>query len=91
MKLETRLKETFVSSIPILFGVGLGGIARLTDSPEIIAAPLLIDLIGGMPIYDSKSNAAYCYSLIKYGLGASLFWIDKVDYSVLVDSLANLY
>ena len=91
MGLEDHLKETTVSCLPIVLGLALGGVGRLTDFPEIIAVPLVMDLIGGMPIHEPKSAALYFYGLFKYSLGASLFWVDKIDYTGLVNMVDNFY
>ena len=77
-QLASTLEQKLIPYIPIAIGLTLGTIARLTDSPEIIAVPFVMDLIGGIPIYDLKSLINYNTNLAKYLAASAIPHADQI-------------
>lgn len=58
-----------IEVLPALAGAAVGGAARITNTPGLIALPPVMDLIGGVP---------HPLGLIKYLIGASLPYADII-------------
>tara|TARA_Y100000310_G_C20303969_1_gene633101 strand:- start:165 stop:509 length:345 start_codon:yes stop_codon:yes gene_type:complete len=83
------LKLVAFESIPVVMGVSLGTIGRLTGMPELILAPPVIDIgIGGNIPHSYTGLKEFVGMYIKYGLGVALPYADKLP--EIYDSLQGI-
>lgn len=85
-----KLKLLVLEALPLATGAAMGGFGRAIGMPEIIAAPLLMDLFfGGLPSHSPRAAFGTFYGYAKYAIGAALPYADKIY--MAAQSLATSY
>lgn len=65
--------------IPLGTAAIVAGIGRATNIPDLIVAPIVIDLFfGGAPMHSGRAVARSLGGYAKYGLGVAAVYADKV-------------
>lgn len=74
-----RLKALAVGSIPVALGALMGGVGRITNTPELPAFYAALNLfLGGVPIHSGRAFGQAMWSLLKYSAGAAAVYADKL-------------
>ena len=77
--LSEKVRNIFV---PMVIAAAFGGIARVTETPELIATPFVMDIFfGGVPIGVARQPGdlrRWLYGYAIYAVGVSLPYADKI-------------
>jgi len=76
-RLEEILGIIIIESVPVVIGATLSSVGRVFSFPELILAPVLIDVISGINLEEPNYFGKYLWNNTKYAFGASLPYIDK--------------
>lgn len=76
---QGKLKIFLLGLLPVAEGATLSGIGRAIGYPELVAAPLVMELInGGLPLHSPRAVSRTLYNYTKYAVGATLPYADKI-------------
>ncbi|MDP3919154.1 MAG: hypothetical protein Q8Q35_04615 [Nanoarchaeota archaeon] len=77
MKKKT-LETIAVESIPFVMGLTLGGVGRVSDFPELVLVSPVMDMVGGVSVYDFRSVVQFGWGYTKYVAGVALPYVDII-------------